>query len=225
MTTKKEKDYSNAMPIKIFIFEDHWMCREALVSVLGKETGIEIAGAVDDIRKGLEEVAMAKPDVVLMDVLFHGEKLGIQATSTIKEQLPETKVIIFTEFPDEDILQGAVKAGASGFMLKKEVQDPDVITKAIRTVHNGDAYMTPTVTAKILKAVQQLTNGDKYELTRRELEILKLVAEGKDNREIGKELAIDIRTVANHVSNLLLKMNAKNRTEAAAIARREGMVD
>jgi len=218
-------EYSNSVPIKVYIFEDHWMCREALVSALGKVKGIEIAGATEHVNEGLNEVKNIRPDVVLMDLLFHGKNLGIQAISDIKEKLPETKVIVFTEFPDEDTLRRAVKAGASGFLLKKEVQDPDIIINAIRTVYQGDAYLTPSMTAKILKVVRHLSGNDKYELTKREKEILKLIAEGKDNKEIAKGLAIDIRTVASHVSSILFKMNAKNRTEAAAIARKEGLVD
>jgi NarL family two-component system response regulator LiaR len=213
------------MPIKVLIFEDHWMCREALVSVLGKDDGIEITGAVEDVREGMDTCERTRPEVVLMDVLFHGEKHGILATAELIKKLPETKVIIFTEFPDEDTLQSAVKAGAAGFLLKKEVQDPDVILQAIRSVHRGDAYMTPSMTAKILKVVQRLSGHDKYALTKRELEILKLVTEGKDNKEIAKALDIVVRTVANHVSNPLFKMSAKNRTEAAAIARRERLVE
>ncbi len=225
MTKDLNSCYRDAMPIRVFIFEDHWMCREALVSVLGKGDGIEIAGAVEDVREGMKECARIRPDVVLMDVLFHGKKLGILATAELINKLPETKVIIFTEFPDEDILKSAVKAGAAGFLLKKEVQDPDIILQAIRSVHRGDAYMTPSMTAKILRVVQRLSDHDKYALTKRELEILKPVSEGKDNKEIAEALDIDVRTVANHVSNLLFKMNAKNRTEAAAIARREGIID
>jgi DNA-binding NarL/FixJ family response regulator len=214
------------MPIKVFIFEDHWMCREALVSVLGKEQGLEITGAVGDVREGMAECTRIKPDVVLMDVLFHGERLGIEATSTLQGKLPDTKVIIFTEFPDEETLQSAINAGASGFLLKKEVQDPEIIVNAIHTVHRGDAYMTPLMTAKILKVVQRLSqDDDEYKLTKRELEVLELITAGKENRDIAGWLHIDVRTVANHVSNLLFKMGAKNRTEAAAIARRKGLVE
>jgi len=200
------------------------MCREALVSVLAKAEDISLAGTFERVDEGLKAVVSSRPDVVLMDVLFKGEKLGMQATAELKQLLPETRVIIFTEFPDEETLQSAIRAGAAGFLLKTEVQDPDVILRAIRSVHRGDAYMTPSMIAKVLRVVQRLSDKDKYELTRRELEILRLIAEGNDNKGIAKMLAIDIRTVANHVSNLLFKMSAKNRTEAAAIARREGLV-
>jgi DNA-binding NarL/FixJ family response regulator len=225
MTEGNRTCYKGNVSIRVFIFEDHWMCREALVSVLSKEKGIEIAGATEGVQEGIEEAIKIKPDVVLMDIRFHTENLGIGATSTLKEKLPKTKVIIFTEFPDEEILRGAIKAGASGFLLKKEVQDPDIIVKAIQTVYRGDAYITPSITAKILNEIKRLTEKCKFELTKRELQILRYMTEGKDNNGIAKALDIDIRTVANHVSNILFKMNAKNRTEAAAIARKEGLID
>lgn len=218
--------YRIAMPIRVFIFEDHWMCREALIAVLEKIAGIQIVGASEQVQEGLQECFAIKPEVVLMDILFHGEKQGIQATAAIKEKLPETKIIIFTDFPDEETLHSAVKAGASGFLLKREVQDPDIIVSAIRMVHRGDSYLTPSMTTKILNVVQRLADSNNsFGLTRREREVLRFIAKGADNRSIGKSLGIDERTVANHVSNVLFKMNAKNRTEAAAIASRVGMLD
>ncbi|HDH06016.1 MAG TPA: response regulator transcription factor [Nitrospirae bacterium] len=225
MTDFKNPNIIPDMPVRVFIFEDHWMCREALVSVLNKEKEVEVLGATGNVREGIEEVARTRPEVVLMDIRFHGENLGIGATSTIKDKLPETNVIIFTEFPDEDTLQSAVKAGASGFLLKREVQDPDILINAIRAVHHGDAYMTPSMTSKILKVIKRLTDNSKYELTKRELQILKLITDGNDNKKIAKELDIETRTVANHVSNILFKLNVKNRTEAAAVARKEGIIE
>lgn len=225
MTKLRDCDMKQVMPIKVFIFEDHWMCREALVALLGREKWIEISGTAEEVQKGLGEVVRLRPDVILMDILFQGEKLGVEAARAIKGKLPESKVIMFTEFPDEETLRDAIKAGASGYLLKKEVQDPEILVHAIRSVHLGDAYMTPSMTSKILNVVKKQSDDPKYELTKRELEVLRLVTEGRDNRGIAKELQIDERTVANHVSNLLFKMNAKNRTEAAAIARREGIVE
>jgi DNA-binding NarL/FixJ family response regulator len=213
------------MPIRIFVFEDHWMCREALVSVLSTKKGIEVVGAPEDVQEGIEETIRLKPDVVLMDIRFHGENMGIGATSTIKEKLPETKVIIFTDYPDEQNLRDAVKAGASGYLLKKEIQDPDTIVEAIYAVYRGNAYMTPAITAKLLNVIKNLRTSREYSLTEREMEILRVIAEGKDNREIAGVLNIHVRTVANHVSNILYKINARNRTEAVAIARRDGLID
>jgi len=224
MTKSRDSCYKSAVPIRVFIFEDHWMCREALIAVLSKSAGIELCGASDQVEDGLKECKTLKPHVVIMGVQFRGEKLGIEATAALRKTLPDAKVVIFTEFPDEEILRSAVQAGASGFLMKKEVEDPDVITSAIQAVHRGEAYLTPSMTAKILNVVRHLSDNDKYGLTKREIEVLNLIAEGSDNRGIAKGLSIDERTVANHVSNLLFKMSAKNRTEAAAIARRSGII-
>ncbi len=213
------------MRIRLFIFEDHWMCREALVSVLGKRDEIEIVGTAENPDEGIKEAVKIKPDIILMDIRFQNENRGIEATSTLLRELPETKVIIFTEFHDEENLRKAINAGASGFLLKKEVKDPDAIFNAIQAVYYGDAYITPSITAKVLKEIKRLSGKNKIELTKRELEVLNIMAFGQDNRGIAKELNIDIRTVANHVSNILFKMTAKNRTEAVAIARKEGMIE
>ncbi len=212
------------MIIKVYIFEDHWMCREALVSVLNKEAGIEVVGDTDHVPSGMEQVLELKPDVILMDIRFHNENLGIEATATLTQKLKETKIIIFTEFQDEQNLRAAIKAGASGFLLKKEVQDSNTIVKAITTVYKGEAYITPSVTAKIFNEVKRKSDRQVFDLTKRELQILKLISEGKNNKDIAAVLNIDKRTVANHISNILFKMNAKNRTEAAAIGRREGII-
>jgi DNA-binding NarL/FixJ family response regulator len=214
-----------AMSIRVFIFEDHWMCREALVAVLGQEPDLQVLDAAEDPESGLAKAVAARPDVVVMDVLFGGKRLGIEATAALKAQLPDVKVIIFTEFPDEETLRSAVTAGASGFLLKREVQAPEIIANAIRAVHRGDAYLTPSMTSRILNVVRHLSETEHHGLTRRELEVLRLVAEGQDNKGIARRLGIDERTVANHVSSVLFKMNAKNRTEAAAIARKSGLVE
>lgn len=199
------------------------MCREALVSVLSSEKEIEVAGSTEEVQKGLEEVMLIKPDVVLMDIRFHGEDSGIGATATIKEKLPETKVIVFTDHPDEENLRDAVKAGASGYLLKNEVQDPATIVQVIHAVYRGDAYMTPAMMTKLLNLVKNPPMRNEYKLTKRELEVLGLIADGKDNGDIANEFNIAVRTVANHVSNILFKINAKNRTEAVAIARKKGV--
>ena len=135
------------MAIKLYLFEDNWMCREALLMVLGRETGIEIAGSSGTVAEGMAEALRIVPDVVLMDIRFNGEDLGIGATAELMRELPGTKVIIFTDYNDEKNLREAIKAGASGFLLKSEIQDPDILVRAIRTVYYGDAFMTPSITA------------------------------------------------------------------------------
>lgn len=216
--------YVEGVPIKLFVFEDHWMCREALISVLSRHPGIEIVGDADNVDEGLQRALAAQPQVVLMDIRFEREYLGIEATETLKDKLPQTKVIIFTELHEQEHLRGAIQAGASGFLLKHDVRDPDTIVDAIRAVHLGDGYMTPAMAAKIVQLMRGGEQPAASQLTKREVQVLRLLAHGSSNREIGKQLDIEERTVANHVSNILFKLSAKNRTEAAAIGRQSGLL-
>jgi NarL family two-component system response regulator LiaR len=155
-----------------------------------------------------------------MDLRFNGETRGIQATRRIREMSPQTKVIIFTDFPEDVRLTEAVQAGSSGFLDKKEVQDPAILVDAIHTVHKGDAYFTRTAATKAVREIRRLANA----LTDRELEVLKIMAEGAANSEIAEHLGIVEKTVAQHVSNILSKLYAKNRTEAVALARNERLI-
>ncbi len=116
MTSPNEINYISSVPIRVFVFEDHWMCREALISVLNKEEEIEIVGASEDVDQGIDELTSAKPDIVLMDIRFDKKDLGIAATAVIREKFPTIRVIIFTDFADETNLRAAVDAGASGFL-------------------------------------------------------------------------------------------------------------
>jgi DNA-binding NarL/FixJ family response regulator len=196
------------------------MCREALVAVLRKEAGLNVVGVAADVGDGLSRLPKASPDVVLMDLRFNGEIKGIEATRRIRKRLPQTKVIIFTDFPEDVRLTEAVQAGSSGFLDKKEVQDPAILVEAIHTVHKGDAYFTRTAATKAVRELRRLANA----LTNRELEVLKVMAEGAGNQEIASRLKISERTVANHVGSILSKLYAKNRTEAVALARREQLI-
>jgi DNA-binding NarL/FixJ family response regulator len=219
MAKQRDKSKMTAM-IRVFIFEDEWMCREALVAVLDKEAALEVVGTAADVGAGLTTLPETKPDVVLMDLRFNGELKGIQATRRIREMSPQTKVIIFTDFPEDVRLTEAVQAGSSGFLDKKEVQDPAILVEAIHSVHKGHAYFTNTAATKAVREIRRLANA----LTDRELEVLKIMAEGADNHGIAERLGISERTVANHVSSILSKFYAKNRTEAVAVARRERLI-
>lgn len=211
--------------IKVFVFQDHWMWREALVAVLGREADLELVGVAADIPEGLAALITAQPDVVVMDLRFHGETRGIEATTRIKAVLPHTQVILFTEFPEDTDLGKAVQAGASGFLLKKEVQDSSMIVDAIHAVHQGDAYLTRTAATRALREIKRLSQGGTCGLTEREIQILKLIAVGQENHEIARHLGITEHTTANHISNIFAKLNARNRTEAVAVARRDGLIE
>jgi DNA-binding NarL/FixJ family response regulator len=211
-------------PIRVFVFEDEWMCREAIQAVIERTSGMEMVGAAAHAARAVEEVAAHKPDVVLMDIRLQGGINGVQATNALTRGCPDARVVIFTSFPDPETLNAAILAGAAGYLLKEETDNPDILIQAIREVHQGNAYMTPRISAEILKVIRKPADSNPFGLTQREIEILKRMADGSNNRSIAQALAIKERTVANHVSNILFKVNAKNRTEAACIARRQGLL-
>ncbi|MEI2769570.1 MAG: response regulator transcription factor [Candidatus Competibacter sp.] len=213
--------------IKIFIFEDSWMCREALVAVLGKEANLRVVGAVATVAEGLAALPTAKPDVVLMDLRFNRELQGIAATREVKALLPNAQVVIFTDFPQDADLEDAIQAGAMGFLLKQDVQDPALLVTAIHTVRRGEAYLTPAIATQALQKIKNIRRSlhdTNHDLTSREVEILSLIGDGLENKEIARRLQISERTVANHISTILSKLNARNRTDAVAIARRKGII-
>jgi len=139
--------------IKVFIFEDSWMCQEALVAVLGQEANLQIVGAAAIVADGLAALPMAKPDVVVMDLRFGQEVQGITATRQVKALLPDAQVVIFTDFPQGADLEEAIQASATGFLLKNEVQDPAIVVNAIHTVYRGEAYLTPTIATQVLQKI------------------------------------------------------------------------
>ncbi|MDG4595248.1 MAG: response regulator transcription factor [Candidatus Contendobacter sp.] len=212
--------------IKIFVFEDSWMCREALVAVLGQETDLQIVGAAATVAEGLAALPTAQPDVVVMDLRFGQGVEGIVATRRVKALLPNAQVIIFTDFPQDADLEEAIQGGATGFLLKQEVQDPAVIVSAIHAVYLGEAYLTPVFATEVVQKIKGRLppHHSHNHLTLREVEILNLIADGLENKEIARSLHISEHTVANHVNAILSKLNARNRTDAVAIARRKEVI-
>lgn len=204
------------------------MCREALVAVLGREANLQVVGAAATVAEGLAALPAAKPDVVLMDLRFDGELQGIAATREVKALLPATQVIIFTDFPQDADLEDAIQAGATGFLLKQDVHDPALLVTAIHTVQRGEAYLTPAIATLALQKIKDIgrsLHDANHGLTPREVEVLRLIADGHENKEIARHLKISERTAANHIGAILSKLNARNRTDAVAIARRDGVVE
>jgi DNA-binding NarL/FixJ family response regulator len=201
--------------IKVFIIEDEWMWSEAIISVIKKTKDIVVLGEAKSAETGLLRIKELQPDIVLMDVRLQGDLNGIQATGEITETIKDTKVIVFTIDPDEEHLYNAIKAGAAGYLLKKEVNDPEILIKAIVEVYNGQAFITPKVTKRVLSIIRNLNGrNDLNELTAREKEILISISEGKTNKEVAYALGIHERTVANHISHIFRKLDVSNRVEA-----------
>ena len=210
--------------IRILIVDDHAIVREGQRALIMTEPGMELVGEGVD---GIEAVELARslhPDVILID-LFMPRMGGIEAIKAIKTENPAARILVLTSFAEDDKVFAAVKAGASGYLLKDA--SPDEILTAVRNVNRSQPAMNAVIASKLMRELQRETELPPTEdpLTERELDILRLVAQGKSNQEIAKELVISERTVRTHVSNILSKLHLANRTQAALYALRKGYAD
>ncbi|HQE92588.1 MAG TPA: response regulator transcription factor [Anaerolineae bacterium] len=210
--------------IHILVADDHAIVREGLRWLIATEPGMELVGEAAD---GVEAVARARelrPDIILMDVVMP-RKDGIEAISEIKQALPDVHILVLTSFAEDDKVFPAIKAGASGYLLKDTA--PQDLLRAIRDVHQGLPTMHPAIARKVMQEIQRPSNlpPTAEPLTAREADVLKLVARGLANEEIAKTLFISERTVRTHVSNILRKLHLANRTQATLYALREGLVN
>ena len=210
--------------ISILIVDDHASVREGQRALIDTEPGMTLVG---EATNGVEAVQMARdlnPDVIFMD-LFMPVMSGIEATEAITAEDPGARILVLTSFAEDEKVFAAVKAGASGYLLKDAT--PDEILAAVRSVYRGEPAMNPIIANKLMRELRRESDLPPTEdpLTERELEILKLVAQGLSNQEIAEELVISERTVRTHVSNILSKLHLANRTQAALYALKEGLVD
>jgi two-component system, NarL family, response regulator LiaR len=205
--------------IRVLVADDHGVVREGLRSFLALQDDIEVVGEAVDGEEAIEAVRRLSPDVALMDLVMPRMD-GIEAIRHIRDESPQTRVIVLTSFVDEDKMLPAVRAGAAGYLLK-DVEPQELVT-AIRTVHGGAALLHPAVVAELVREAGS-PRGDG--LTEREREVLVLIARGRANKAIAFELGVSEKTVKTHVSNSLGKLGLTDRTQAALYAVREGLVD
>nr|WP_019878223.1 response regulator transcription factor [Sporichthya polymorpha] len=217
-------------PIRVLIADDHVLFRRGLEMVLSQESDFALVGEAADGEEAVRKAADLLPDVVLLDVRM--PKLsGIEAAAAIKEVAPVAKIIMLTISDEESDLYEAVKAGATGYLLK-EISIEEVAT-GIRAVHEGQSLISPAMASKLLNEFASLIKKDPRSsnrvpaprLTERELDVLRLVARGRNNREIARELFISENTVKNHVRNILEKLQLHSRMEAVFYAVREKLLD
>ncbi len=214
-------------PIRVAVVDDQELFRRGLTMLLGVEEDIEVVGEAGDGVAATELAATAVPDVVLMDVRMP-KRSGIEACASIKDVAPSAKIIMLTVSDEEADLYDAVKNGASGYLLKDS--SIDEVAQAIRVVAEGQSLISPSMAVKLLDEFKQMTRSERQQvptprLTDRELEVLKLVAQGLNNREIAKRLFISENTVKNHVRNILEKLQLHSRMEAVMYAVREKLLD
>jgi len=204
---------------KILLVDDHEVVRLGLKSLLERHPQFEVVGEAGSARESLEQVAALKPDVVLMDIRLPGTS-GIEACEEIVNKYPATRVIMLTSYAEDEMLFSAIRAGASGYILK-QIGSTDLI-KALESVSRGEALLDPAVTQRVFQEVRRAVKEEEASafahLSQQEKHVLLLVSEGKTNREIAKLLFLGEGTVRNYVSSILSKLGVNNRAEAAAYA-------
>jgi two-component system NarL family response regulator len=214
-------------PVRVVLVDDQELFRRGLTMLLGVEEDIEVVGEAGDGISAVELVAATAPDVVLLDVRMP-KRSGLQACIRIKENVPSAKIVMLTVSDEEGDLYEAVKNGASGYLLKDS--SIDEVAQAIRVVAEGQSLISPSMAAKLIDEFKEMSRSDRDQvptprLTERELEVLRLVATGMNNREAAKELYISENTVKNHVRNILEKLQLHSRMEAVMYAVREKLLD
>ncbi|NOK61286.1 MAG: response regulator transcription factor [Chloroflexi bacterium AL-W] len=209
--------------ISVLMVDDHRLVRQGLQDFLELQDDLEIVGEASSGEEGVQLTQDLLPDVVLMDLVLPGID-GVEATRRIKAVSPSTQIIVLTSFTDDDKVFPSIKAGAISYLLK-DVQ-PEELARAIRAAHRNEAVLHPEVAAKLMQEfnIPRPADNPVEQLTERELEVLRLIARGKSNKEIADTLIISEKTVKTHVSNILSKLHLADRTQAAIYALRQRIV-
>jgi DNA-binding NarL/FixJ family response regulator len=211
---------------RVLIADDDDLMRAGLAELLSSDPSIEIVGEASTGREAVERTRRLAPDVVLMDVRMP-DLDGIGATRELARAAPESKVLILTTFELDDYVFGALRAGASGFLLKRT--RPEELIAAVRTIAAGDSLLSPSVTRRVIDRMAQqpvpdLADEAKLgELTRREREVLELIARGLSNREIAKELVVEESTIRTHIKRILMKLGLRDRVQIVIFAYETGV--
>jgi NarL family two-component system response regulator LiaR len=220
---------AGASAIRVLIVDDHAVVREGLRTFLELQDGIDVVGEAGDGVQALEQAATLSPDVILMDLVMPRLD-GVAAMRKLRQRAPRSRVIVLTSFLDDDRLMPALQAGAAGYLLKDV--EPAELARAVRTAGSEQAMIDPTVAARLLRTLSEpgpaIRRGDQTgeaALTPREREVLELIAAGRSNKRIAFELGIAEKTVKTHVGHLMAKLGVSDRTQAALLAVRRGLVD
>ena len=210
--------------IRLLIADDHLIVRKGIKVLIATEKDMQVVGEAENGVEAVEKAAALEPDVILMDIVMP-EMDGIEATRRITADRPETRILVLTSFAADDKVFPAVKAGALGYLLKDST--PEQLLEAIRQVHRGEPSLEPSIARKVLQELSNPGGGTGKQtsdpLTEREMEVLRLIAQGMSNKEIAAKIFVAEWTVRSHVSNILGKLHLASRTQAALYALRSGL--
>jgi NarL family two-component system response regulator LiaR len=208
--------------IRVLVVDDHPVVRRGIKSLLADEEGIQVVGEAVDGKEALEKFSQLKPDVVLMDLVMP-EMNGVEAIQRITAAYPEARILVMTSFAADDKVFPSIKAGALGYILKDS--DPEDLIRMIRQVFRGELSLHPTIARKVIQELKRPPEGPltPSPLTEREVEILQLLAQGVENKQIAYRLTLREATVRTHVSNILGKLQLANRVQATLYALRTGL--
>ena len=205
-------------PLRLLVVDDHEVVRQGLVALLERREAFQVVAEAGTVAESIEQARRHQPDIVIMDVRLP-DGSGIEACRAIRAELPNTRVVMLTSYPDEEAVLSAIVAGASGYLLK-QIRGRDLVA-ALETVGRGGSLLDPAVTERVLDRIRRIATGvsendELSQLTSQERKILLLVAEGKTNKEIASEICLSDKTVKNYVSSILAKLNLERRAQAAA---------
>lgn len=206
------------MAIRVFVVDDQTLIRRALTLLLADETSLEIVGEADSGEAAIDQVSALQPDVILMDILMPGMG-GVEATRDICQRFPKTKVLVLSIDDDDENIAQALRYGAAGYLLKNT--PPEELVQGIQAVHKGYTHLGPGVGRKLIEQIPDPASNPVAELeklTPREQEIVRLIARGANNREIAEKLHITEKTVKNHITNILSRLNLRDRLHVAIVA-------
>jgi DNA-binding NarL/FixJ family response regulator len=204
--------------MRLLIVDDHELVRQGLIALLKRRETFEVVGEAGTVAESIEQARRHQPDIVIMDVRLP-DGSGVEACRAIRAELPATRVVMFTSDPDEEAVLSSIVAGASGYLLK-QIGGRDLVA-ALETVGRGGSLLDPAITDRVLERIRRIASGatessELSQLTSQERKILLLVAEGKTNKEVAREIFLSDKTVKNYVSSILAKLNLERRAQAAA---------
>jgi len=209
-------------PLRLLVVDDHEVVREGLVALLDRRAGFQVVAQAGSVQEAIAQARLQRPDIVVMDVRLP-DGSGVEACREIRAELPETRIIMLTSFPDDEAVLSAIVAGASGYLLK-QIRARDLVA-ALEAVGRGESLLDPAVTERVLERVRRIATGQSNDelsvLTPQEQKILMLVAEGKTNKEIATDVFLSDKTVKNYVSSILSKLNLERRAQAAAFVAKQ----